>query len=57
MFLDGQKLHPYIPMAKARGFTGAVDKYVVALEYNDTEISYQDLPKFPQESPCLQAWG
>ena len=26
MFLDGQKLHPYIPMAKARGFTGAVDK-------------------------------
>ena len=26
MFLDGQKLHPYIPMAKARGFTGAGDK-------------------------------
>ena len=26
MFLDGQKLHTYIPMAKARGFTGAVDK-------------------------------
>ena len=26
MFLDGQKLHPYIPMAEARGFTGAVDK-------------------------------
>ena len=25
MFLDGQKLRPYIPMAKARGFTGAVD--------------------------------
>ena len=28
MFLDGQKLHSYIPMAKARGFTGAVDKIV-----------------------------
>ena len=26
MFLDGQKLHTYTPMAKARGFTGAVDK-------------------------------
>ena len=26
MFLDGQKLCPYIPMAKARGFTGTVDK-------------------------------
>ena len=25
MFLGGQKLRPYIPMAKARGFTGAVD--------------------------------
>lgn len=26
MFLDGQKLRPYIPMAKDKGFTGAVDK-------------------------------
>ena len=26
MFLGGQKLRPYIPMAKARGVTGAVDK-------------------------------
>ena len=25
MFLGGQKLRPYIPMAKARGFTGAID--------------------------------
>lgn len=24
MSLDGQKLRPYIPMAEARGFTGAV---------------------------------
>lgn len=26
MFLDGRKLRPYIPVAEARGFTGAVDK-------------------------------
>ena len=27
MLLGGQKLRPYIPMAKARGFTGAVNNY------------------------------
>ena len=26
MFLDGQKLHPYIPIAETMDFTGAVDK-------------------------------
>jgi hypothetical protein len=26
MFLVGKKLRPYIPMSKASGFTGTVDK-------------------------------
>ena len=37
MFLDGQKLRPYIPMAKARGFTGAVDK-VSIIGGNGSEV-------------------
>ena len=39
MFLDGQKLHPYIPMAKAMGFTGAVDKYdTLILQYTQDGV-------------------
>ena len=41
MFLDGQKLHPYIPMAKARGFTGAVDKAETFLK-NEMERLYNN---------------
>ena len=41
MFLGGQKLHPYIPMAKARGFTGAVDKNVAGdLSFSCLSSSY-----------------
>ena len=29
MFLDGQKLRPYIPVAETMGFTGAVDKQFI----------------------------
>ena len=38
MFLGGQKLRPYIPMAKARGFTGAIDKLIEVLDKVEEQI-------------------
>lgn len=46
MFLDGQKLHPYIPMAKARGFTGAVDK---TINYTLGELDITFYENWPEE--------
>ena len=39
MFLDGQKLRPYIPMAKARGFTGVVNKQQAKQAQKLTELT------------------